>query len=199
MSNTLRLLRASGALLIALLLCGSLLSVSPATAAPRVVAQDATGDAHPNLDIQRVLVSVGPRAVVVKVKVRRLGLPDSRRLTSEIGVHFDTGGPRRPNHLVRIDGMHWSAGSTRNWNALRPNGVDPWGDWRSCFPARWRRPLIRMAPRFRQVIFTAPRACLRHPRRVRVAVQSYRPYRANVRADWFRNARAYTRWIRLRR
>lgn len=195
MTRTPRWLGRPGLVIAALLVVTSLASAPPANAAP--VISDRTGDAHPNLDIQRVRVLPGPRSIVVKVKVRRLGVPDSRRLTSQVGVHFDTGGRRKPNHLVRIDGMHWAAGSTRTWNRLRPNGWgDPWGDWINCYPANWRRPLIRFNTRAKLVIFTAPRSCLRHPRRIRVAVQSYRSTRPHARGDWLRTPRSYTRWVR---
>lgn len=38
-----------------------------------------------------------------------------------------------------IDGMHVAAGSTRDWNRVRPNGVDPWGDWGDWVPDGWSR------------------------------------------------------------
>ena len=107
------------------------------------------------------------------------------------GVHFDTRGDGKPDHLIRIEGMHTAAGSTRGWNELRPNGLDPWGDWIDCFPDGWEHPLIESRARRNQVIFMAPLSCLGDPESVRVAVQSYKPYRTRVRSDWVTGLRRY--------
>ena len=81
-------------------------------------------------------VSHSADAIEVTVKVRRWAAMDSAsRVPTQVGVHFDTRGDRKPDHLVRIDGFHYVARSTRGWNQLRPNGMDPYGDLLRCFPA----------------------------------------------------------------
>jgi hypothetical protein len=124
-------------------------------------------------------------------------MDSAARVGTAVGVHFDTRGGRKPNHLIKIDGMHVAAGSTRDWNKLRPNGFDPWGDWSTCFPSGWTKPLIEAKPARNQLVFNAPRACLGKPDSVRVAVQSYAPYRSSVTADWAKGPRRYLPSVQL--
>ncbi len=132
------------------------------------------------------------------VTVRDFVRADSNApVATMLGVHFDTKGNRNPNHLIKIDGMHVAAGSTWNWNRLRPNGIDPWGDWWTCVPGGWDKPFIRALPRANKVVFLAPRSCLGDRGWVRVAVQSYKPYGTRFRDDWAKGKRAYLPRIRL--
>jgi hypothetical protein len=172
--------------------------VAPANAADGVSAKDPRGDGHKALDIVRVDVSHTQRLVKVVVTVRDFAHMDSAaRVGTAVGVHFDTRGDRKPNHLIKVDGMHVAAGSTRDWNKLRSNGFDPWGDWSACFPSGWTKPLIKARPTRDQLVFNAPRSCLGRPGSVRVAVQSYKPYRSGVQADWVKGPRRYLPRVQL--
>lgn len=172
------------------LLTGS--TISTATAADDLDARDDKRDAAAALDITHVTVSHGDQAVRVVVQVRNFAKMDSAaKVPTALGVHFNTKGDKTPDHLVKMDGMHVAAGSTSDWNKLRPNGIDPWGDWTDCFPKGWDTPLIKARPGKNTVIFSAPRTCLGKPNEVRVAVQSYKPYRSNAAPDWAPKARRY--------
>lgn len=163
-----------------------------ASAEVDVAVRDVAHDAHRALDITRVEVSQTARAVKVVVKVRDyVGMDSGARVPTALGVHFDTKGDRKPEHLIRIDGMHVAAGSTRDWNKMRSNGFDPWGDWTDCFPRDWTKPFVRSRPADDKVVFNAPRSCLRTSASLRVAVQSYKPYGSKVTADWARGTRRY--------
>lgn len=175
-------------------------SASPAAAARiDTTMKDPRGDASPTLDITKVEVSHSADAVKVTVKVRRwAAMKSASRVPTQVGVHFDTRGDRRPDHLMRIGGFHYLTGSTRDWNELRPNGLDPYGDWLRCFPAGWNKPLIQPRPAKNLLVFNAPRKCLGNPSSVRVAVQSYKPYRSKVTPDWVGTPRSYSERVALR-
>jgi hypothetical protein len=169
-----------------------------ASASEDLNVPDARRDAHRAIDITRVVVSHTSRAVRVVVTVRDFVAMDSgARVPTALGVHFDTRGTRKPNHLIKIDGMHVAAGSTWDWNKLRSNGMDPWGDWGDCFPRDWDKPLIRSMPKRNKVAVVAPRRCLGDPGSVRVAVQSYRPYRSDLRQDWAKGRKNYLPRVQL--
>lgn len=177
------------------LLTGS--TISTATAADLDV-RDKKRDAAAALDITRVTVSHSDQAVRVVVQVRDFAKMDSAaKVPTALGVHFDTKGDKTPDHLIKMDGMHVAAGSTRDWNQLRPNGADPWGDWTDCFPKDWETPLIKTRPGKDTVTFTAPRTCLGKPDKVRVAIQSYKPYRTDADQDWAPSARRYLASVAL--
>jgi hypothetical protein len=177
---------------------GLFATVSPAAALTDTTMVDARRDAHRALDITRVEVSHSVRAVRVVVSVRDYaGMDSGARVATALGVHFDTAGDRKPEHLIKIDGMHTAAGSTRDWNRLRPNGMDPWGDWIDCVPSDWERPFIRPRPAENKVVFNAPRNCLRNPSSLRVAVQSYKPYRVDATPDWAVGWRRYSQRVTL--
>lgn len=174
-----------------MVVAGLLLPLSPASAQFDSSARDPKGDAHRALDIVRLEVSHTSQALRVVVQVRDYASMETPGVGTAVGVHFDTRGDGKPDHLMRIEGMHTAAGSTRGWNELRPNGLDPWGDWIDCFPDGWEYPLIESRARKNQVIFMAPMTCLGDPESVRVAVQSYKPYRTRVRSDWVTGVRRY--------
>src|SRR5690606_12164262 len=86
--------------------------------------------------------------------------------------------------------------------SMNPNGVDPYGDWTDCYPDGFTyQDLVAFKPKKKKIgVIQAPRACLKNPKRVRVAVQTYRGYEApkSERADWAITKRTYTKRIRLR-
>ncbi|GGO73365.1 hypothetical protein GCM10012276_18770 [Nocardioides deserti] len=178
---------------------GLLAAAMPAASADAdLAAGDAKKDAHPALDITRVEVFHSRQAVKVLVRVRDYaGMDSGAKVATALGVHFDTRGNGKPEHLIKIDGMHIAAGSTSDWNRMRPNGIDPWGDWTDCYPDGWDKPLIRSKPQKDKVVFLAPRTCLGDPNSVRVAVQSYKPYRSKTKADWARGVRRYIGSVEL--
>jgi hypothetical protein len=168
----------------------------PATAAylPErgLTVVDGKGDAPSALDVRRVVVRHTTDTFTVVVHVQRyVGMDSGARIGTAVGVHFKTEANRKPDHLIRIEGMHTAAGSTTDWNQLRPNGLDPWGDWLDCFPEGWSKPLIRVNAAKDKLIFKAPIACLEEPESVRVAVQSYKPFRSEVTPDWVIGVRSY--------
>lgn len=173
------------------LMASVLLPLPSSSARVEQSARDARGDAHRALDITRVDVSHSDQALKVVVQVRDYASMETPGVGTAVGVHFDTRGNGQPDHLVRIEGMHAVAGSTRGWNELRPNGLDPWGDWIDCFPDGWNQPVIASRPARNQVVVTAPWSCLSEPDSVRVAVQSYKPYRSRVASDWVAGVRQY--------
>ena len=175
----------------AVLLSSALLPMASASARVDLSARDARGDAHRALDIIRVDISRSDQALKVVVQVRDYASMGTPGVGTAVGVHFDTHGNGQPDHLVRIEGMHAAAGSTRGWNELRPNGLDPWGDWLDCFPDEWDHPVIESRPAKNQVVVTAPWSCLRDPDSVRIAAQSYKPYRTRVTSDWVVGVRRY--------
>lgn len=180
--------------------------VGPASALPGVgtaknskvrVVTDRAGDASSWLDIRRVRLSAHPRMVRVAVKLSEVVPVGSERQT-EVGVHFDTKGDKKPEHLMSIRGFHYMNGSTTTWNKLRPNGVDPYGDWVDCWPQGWTYDqTISLKPKKGLVIFRAPRSCLGDPKRVRVSVQTYSGYNIG-KGDWAVKKRFYTKRVRLR-
>jgi hypothetical protein len=170
----------------------------PATAgaAPDIVQQDARRDAHPALDVVRVTVSHDDDSVKVVVRVRDLVPMDSAaKVSTAVGVHFDTSPDAGPEHLIRIKGGAILATPTWVWNG--PDPVGPWDYWWTCAPDGWDKPLVRPRPAVDSVVFHAPRSCLEDPDVIRVAVQSYRPYRTAVEPDWLAGPRRYTPWISL--
>lgn len=185
-------------------LLGPIGLLGPAAAAPAgppaVVARvDAAGDARPVLDVLGVDVRVDSETVEVEVRVADLQVAitpgDDRRLT-DVGVHLDTDGDDRPEHLVRADGDQAYGGSTRGWNRLRPGGADEPGAWDDCVPAD--QPAIAAVLRGSDsVVLTAPRACLGDVSRLRVAVQTYQP--DGRAADWVGGVRSWGRTIYLDR
>lgn len=175
----------------AALLAAVLPPIASASAQVELSARDARGDAHRALDITRVDASRNRQALKVVVQVRDYASMDTPGVGTAVGVHFDTQGDGQPDHLVRIEGMHAAAGSTRGWNELRPNGLDPWGDWIDCFPDGWDHPVIESRPAKNQVVVTAPWSCLGDPDSVRIAIQSYKPYRTRVTSDWVVGVRRY--------
>lgn len=186
---------------LAAALLGPLALLAPAAAAPpAVVARgDAAGDARPVLDVLGVDVRVDAEAVEVEVRVADLQVAitpgDDRRLT-DVGVHLDTDGDDRPEHLVRADGDQAYGGSTRGWNRLRPGGADGPGDWDDCVPAD--QPAIAAVLRASDtLVLTAPWACLGDVSRLRVAVQTYQP--DGRAADWVGGVRSWGRTIYLDR
>lgn len=157
-----------------------------------IIEWDARRDAHQALDITRVSVFHSASTVRVVVRMRDFARMDSQApVATAVGVHFDTDAESKPDHLVKVDGMHTAAGSTTGWNKLRPNGVDPWGDWNECVPDDWDQGFITTRPRRNEVVFNAPVACLGDPPSVRVAVQSYRPYGSRAATDWAPGVRRY--------
>lgn len=174
-----------------ILLAGVPPQMASASARVELSARDARGDGHRALDITRVDVSRSINALKVVVQVRDYSSMETPGVGTAVGVHFDTQGNGEPDHLVRIEGMHAAAGSTRGWNELRPNGLDPWGDWLDCFPQGWDHPVIKSRPAKNQVVVTAPWSCLGDPDSVRVAVQSYKPYRSRITSDWLAGVRRY--------
>lgn len=188
---------AAAATATAMVVAGLLLPLSPASALVDSTARDSKGDAHRALDVVRLDVSHTHQALRVVVQVRDYASMETPGIGTAVGVHFDTRGDGKPDHLMRIEGMHTAAGSTRGWNELRPNGLDPWGDWIDCFPDGWEYPLIESRARKNQVIFMAPMSCLGDPESVRVAVQSYKPYRTRVRSDWVTGVRRYALRLNL--
>lgn len=173
------------------LLASAFSPVASSSAGVELSARDQRGDAHRALDITRVDVSRTDQALRVAITVRDYASMETRGVGTAVGVHFDTRGDGKPDHLVRIEGMHAAAGSTRGWNQLRPNGLDPWGDWLDCFPDGWDQPVIASRPAKNQVVVTAPWSCLGDPDSVRIAVQSYKPYRTRVTSDWVEGVRRY--------
>lgn len=164
------------------------------------VLRDVRGDAHPSLDVTRVRVRTTAQWVRVRVRLRDVVTAGGATsgVASEVGVHLDTGGDRRPEHLVRVDGFHAAAGSTRDWNRLRPNGVDPWGDWTDCVPSVDEgTALITVLSHSDTIVLSAPLSCLGAVDRVRVAVQSYATSGRRPRTDWLGGVRSYTRWVDL--
>lgn len=174
-------------------------SETDARAVVDVQVADRRGDAHRVLDILWVKVTHSAAAVKVTVKLRGYAFIDSLApVSTEVGVHFDTNGTRRPEHLLRMEGFHGGAGSTSGWNDLNSNGMDPWGDWLDCYPDGWSKPLIKPRPAKKQIVFTAPRTCLGDPSSVRVAVQTYDlTDRPGVKPDWLRGVKRYTKPITL--
>lgn len=175
----------------AALVAGALSPPASASVGVELSARDQRGDAHRALDITRVDVSRTNQALRVAVTVRDYASMETGGVGTAVGVHFDTRGDGKPDHLVRIEGMHAAAGSTRGWNELRPNGLDPWGDWIDCFPDGWDQPVIASRPAKNEVVVTAPWSCLGDPDSVRIAVQSYKPYRTRVTSDWMEDVRRY--------
>lgn len=179
--------------------CIALFPLTPVSAESSTVrVQDRRGDAAAPLDILAVAVTHTRKVVKVTVKVRDYVYIDTPApLASAVGVHFDIKGDRRPDHLIRMEGFHFSAGSTKGWNRLRPNGFDPWGDWFHC-PEASDSKLISTRPKKNLIVFRAPRACLGNPSSVRVAVQSYRPLESNARTDWAKGKKRYSKRLGLR-
>lgn len=174
-------------------------SYAAADRASGQVLRDVRGDAHPSLDVTRVRVRATSGWLRVRVHLRDVVAPfaTTSGVASQVGVHLDTGGDRRPEHLVRLDGFHAAAGSTRDWNRLRPNGVDPWGDWTDCVPSVDEgTALITVLSHSDTIVLSAPLSCLGAVDRVRVAVQSYATS-GRPRADWLGGVRSYSRWVDL--
>ncbi|WP_127479404.1 hypothetical protein [Nocardioides pantholopis] len=172
-------------------------SPADAVSSSPVRLQDRRGDAAAPLDVLAVAITQTRKAVKVTVRVRDYVYIDTPApLASAVGIHFDTKGTRRPDYLIRMEGFHFSAGSTSGWNRLRPNGLDPWGDWLHC-PEGSKSKLISPRPKTNQIVFRAPRACLGNPKSVRVAVQSYRPIGSKVRTDWVKGKKRYSKRLAL--
>lgn len=165
--------------------------VRPAGAAVDQAVRDPR-DAHPALDIRKVEVTHNDKLVKLVVSVRDFARMDSAAsVPTSLGVHFDVSGDAEPEHLIRIDGFHYVAGSTSGWNSLNYNGMDPFGDWTDCYPNGWDKPLIQPRPASNKVVFRAPRTCLGDAGSVRVSVQSYKPYEETAKTDWVRGVRRY--------
>lgn len=189
-----RMGRAVGAFAgLSLALTTMLAGAAPAVASDAQVARDARGDATASLDIVRVKVTHTKRVVRVAVKLRDyVDVNDTHKGYTQVGAHIDTRGGKRPEHLVAIRGYHVLSGSTSGWNKLNPNGFDPWGD---CWVEGVKFVTVRAAKNL--VILRAPKKCLGNPKRVRVAVQTYRSG-ADTHADWLKGKRKVLPYYQLR-
>ncbi|MDO9377526.1 MAG: hypothetical protein Q7T56_01655 [Nocardioidaceae bacterium] len=183
-----RLRRASS--LLSLLLSTALVAVgSPASAATKTFV-DAKGDAPFDVDIRKVKVVHGKKAVRIVVRVQDLVL-DEFGLAPESSVFIDTKKSKRgPEYMVGTGGYHAYFFAVKNWKLLSfPD--DPYGD----ITCGWKLAESESAD---LLTYQVPRSCLGNPSRIRVSVviRSYDQDGNTVSSDKSPAYRKFHGWVR---
>jgi hypothetical protein len=183
-------LRTAAAAAVALATAVALMA--PAVAAERLF-RDAADDAPARVDIRRVRVEHGARALRLVVRVDRLRRNRGGATDSAV-VYVDHMTRRRgPEFYAQVEGFHSSFGRMRRWRPVR-SSQDP--DRCNGFRARYQA-------RADRVVFVLPRSrdCLGRIRRVRVSVTVAHPRDpswSDFVVDHAPARRQFYRWVRVR-